>query len=56
MAVFAQATKDILNIHNRVINELTDGHRKSAERHRVDRQIECTEHQERDKNGKRNCG
>ena len=37
MAIFVESPKDILHIDDRIIDQFTEGHRQSPERHCIDR-------------------
>ena len=47
-AVLPQPAKDVLDVDDRVVDQLADRDRQAAQRHRVDRQPEPLEHQRRD--------
>ena len=55
-AVFAEAAKDVLDVDDRVVDELADRHGQAAERHRVDRHSQPFEDQPRDHDREGNGG
>ena len=54
MAVLAQSPVDVLDVHDGVVHQFTDGHGQAAQRHRVDGQAKPLEYQRRDHDRQRN--
>src|SRR5205085_4490920 len=52
MSVFAQATKDVLDIDDRIVDQFADRNGQSTKRHRVDRHAQPFENQRGDQNRK----
>ena len=55
MAVFFEPSKDVLDVHDGIVDELPDGDRYASERHRIDGHIEPLKneecHDKRERNG-----
>ena len=56
LPVLAQPAEDVLDVDDRVVDQLADGDGQAAERHRVDRQAEQREHDRRDQDRERDGG